>query len=328
MRHQALLACLAGAMWLVSFGFAGPFEQPPVEVKVEYPKAAPQVELKAAASKKAESKKESKTPVADLLNAAGDRLWGFIRSVEPVAGRQAVAVQAPRKVLAGGVMVKGGAMAGGIAQQIEQQYAGRFRQLYRSELHFMRLVCQPTREQYEKIAGAGDAELKAAIKKFAQAFADQQQGRARVQAQQNDPRKAIVSGIASRVKTNLSAEQAARYEKEIEERTAARRGVAISNLLAGMDRKLILTAEQRDQLNVILNKNWNDSWNQLQLIMQGGEYFPSMPDDKILPILTETQKKVWREVPKGNVHFGGLEFDMVQGVDVGEEVWTEREKTK
>jgi hypothetical protein len=336
MRHLALLLCLAGAMGLLSFGFAEPFEQVPDKVpdkvaqekNVPEPKAekaksdeakarpavkpAPKAEMKKAAPGKAAAKKESKTPVADLLNAAVEGLFGDAEAKPAQRARQqAVAVRV---------------QAVAAAKQMEQQYAGRFRQLYRSELHFMRVVCQPTRQQFEKIAAAGDAELQASIKKLAEAFAEQQQGR--FGSQLTDPRKLIAAGIAKRVKADLSAEQAARYEKEVDERTAVRRRVVIVNLLSGMDKKLILTVEQRDKVNAILEKNWNDSWNQIQLIMQGGEYFPAMPDDKILPILTETQKKVWRDVQKGNVFFGGSDLDMVQGIDVPEEVWSEPGKKK
>src|SRR5262245_50457026 len=51
--------------------------------------------------------------------------------------------------------------------QFEQQFAPQFRQLYRTEMHFMRIVCQPTRQQYEKIAAEGEAGLKEATKKYA-----------------------------------------------------------------------------------------------------------------------------------------------------------------
>jgi hypothetical protein len=52
-----------------------------------------------------------------------------------------------------------------------------------------------------------------------------------------------------------------------------------------------------------------------------------LPDDKILPVLTKTQKTVWRSISKVNVNFG-LELDMFQGIETGEEVWDETEKGK
>src|SRR5581483_8643339 len=95
-------------------------------------------------------KKESKTPIADLLNAAVDKLFGN-------------AVDQPAQVRQG-VVVMRAQQAGAMAKQLAQQYAPRLRRVYRSELHFMRMVCQPTRQQFEKIAAAGELELQTGIK--------------------------------------------------------------------------------------------------------------------------------------------------------------------
>jgi len=315
--RKAMLVCLAGAIWLLSFGFAGPFNQapdiPPGKAKAEKAKSdAPLVKAQAKLEKvvekkkpapvKAKAKVESKTPVADLLNAVVEGVIGDVANVAVGAARMAPAAA--------------------MVQQVEQQYAARFRQLYRSEMHFMRIVCQPTRQQYEKILAAGDPEVKASIKKFALMTAEQRQGRFRADAPQPDSRKLIARAITNLVKVHLSSEQAARYEKELDERDVARRRVVLLNLLSGIDKKVVLTAEQRDKLQEILDKNWHDSWNQTQLLMQGGQFFPVMPDDKILPVLTDTQKNVWRKVQKGNVFFGS-DLDMFQGIEMEDEVWSE-----
>jgi hypothetical protein len=219
------------------------------------------------------------------------------------------------------------AAADPVVQAFEQQYAPRFRQLYRSELHFMRIVCQPTRQQFEKIAADGERDLKAAIKQCALKRQEMQMGRFRAGDQQPDPRKLVTTGLVNAIKARLSSEQAARYRKELEQRDVARKRVALLVLVAGIDKKLVLSVEQRDKLSEILDNNWNDSWNQTQQIMMGGQYFPILPDAKILPILTETQKTVWRTVPKGNVYFG-FSLDMFQGIEVEEEVWLGTEEKK
>src|SRR5262249_38391206 len=38
-----------------------------------------------------------------------------------------------------------------MVQRFEQQLSPQFRQMYRTELHFLRLVTQPTKQQFEKI---------------------------------------------------------------------------------------------------------------------------------------------------------------------------------
>jgi hypothetical protein len=323
-KQVLLTACLPGTICLLSFGLAGPPEQddvPPPKVSIKAEKAktmapgksAPKVESMKAAAGKAGGKQPSKTPVADLLKAAGDLLGNAAEGVfgaprqERAVPAVRVAPQAPQAFVV----------------QIEQQYAPRVRQLYKSELHLMRLVCQPTREQFEKIREAVDANSKADIKKYVAAVAEQRQGRFVGNAGRVDARHQVASSIAGAVKTVLSPEQVARYEEELKQRDAARRRVILLNLVAAVDRRLVLTEEQRDKLSDILDRNWAESWDQLQLLMQGGQYFPQMPDDKIVPILTETQRNVWRKIPKGNVHFGGTELDWLQGIDMADEVWTE-----
>lgn len=198
-------------------------------------------------------------------------------------------------------------------QQFEQQFAPQFRQLYRTELHFMRLVAQPTKQQYEKISADGEPVLKATIKKFAVHMRGGP-------GEQSDPRTPIADALAKSVQAALSPEQAARYQKELDQRAAARKRVVLLNLVAKVDKVLVLSIEQRDKLGKILDNKWTDSWDQTQMLMYVGQHFPPMPDTEILPILTESQKVVWRGIPKGNIRFG-FNLGFVQGIEIEEEVW-------
>jgi hypothetical protein len=269
--------------------------QPKDAVKVENERMRRAVAVKAAA------KKGDRNAAADWFNAAVGELFGK----EDVK-------RAP-----GGVQV---VVPDNMVRQMEQQFGPRVRQMYKSELHFMRGVCKPTRQQFDNVAADGEKELKAAIHEVAQLWAEAQQGRRQGNAQWPDTRKVLATQIVKSVKTRISSEAAARYQKEIDARDEARKRVTRLNLLAAMDRKLLLSAEQRDKLDAILDKNWHSSWGQLQMLMQDGQYFPQMPDDKIFPILTESQKTVWRGIQKGNVFFG-FELNMFQGVEPDEEEW-------
>jgi hypothetical protein len=207
-----------------------------------------------------------------------------------------------------------------VVQQFQQQFGAQFRQLYRTEMHFMRLVSQPTKQQYDKIA----ADMEPALKAITRIFALQMHGLQRGAAvqDQSDPRKPIADELAKSVRANLPADKAAKYEKELQQRAAARKKTVVVNMVAMVDKVLVLTPDQRDKLADVFEKNWTDSWHQLQYLMYGRQYFPQMPDAKILPLLTEAQKVVWRGIPKGNVRFG---FNMgnVPGVDLDDEVWDE-----
>jgi len=197
-------------------------------------------------------------------------------------------------------------------QQFEQQYGRQVRLLYRTELHFLRSVCQPTKEQYDKIAADGETVLKAAVRQYAEVMFGRMPA-------QSDARAPIASALAKLARQTLPPDQAARYQKELDERAAARKRVMLRTLLNAVDRVLFLSDEQRVQLGEILEANWHSTWNHSQWLMYAGQYFPSMPDAKILPILTETQKTVWRGIPKGNIGFS-FDLDSIPGIDIGDEI--------
>ncbi len=203
-----------------------------------------------------------------------------------------------------------------VMQQMEQQYGGQFRQLLRTEMHFMRIVAQPTKQQYEKIAADGAAAMKAALRKFAR----MNNGNGRVMDGSFDPRGEIVAAFGKSVRATLAPDQAGRYQKEMDLRTEARKRVVVLNLVAMMDKSLVLQPDQREKLREILANNWNESWNQTQILNYGGQYYPTMPDAKINPILSKAQRAVWSGVQKG-VQFGIDDLGLVVVPDLKEEVW-------
>ncbi len=186
----------------------------------------------------------------------------------------------------------------------------------------MRLVTRPTKQQFEKIAADGEAGLKGVIRRFARNGATNSAG------DQADPHMLIADALLQPVRTTLSPEQAARYQKELELRAAARKRVVLLDLVAKIDKLLALTTEQRAQIRTILENNWDDSWDHIQFLMYGGQYFPRMPEAKIAPLLTETQKAVWRDIPKGNVRFGLNLQVMLQGFEIEDEVWDDNQPTE
>jgi hypothetical protein len=199
-------------------------------------------------------------------------------------------------------------------QAWEQAYGPQFRQMLRTELHFVRLVTEPTRQQYEKIAADCEPAIKDAIRTLLVAANTGNVGG------QSDPRAPIAAAVARSVRTTLPPEQAARYDKELEIRTAARKRAVVLNLVAMVDKRLQLTAEQREKLGEILTDNWTESWNQTQMLMMGGQYFPTLPDAKVIAILTDAQRDIWRSIQRTNIRFG-LNLSSVPGVPIPDEAW-------
>ena len=204
---------------------------------------------------------------------------------------------------------------------LEQQFLQQFRQLSKTELSFVRAVCQPNAEQSKKIKAAGDVGLKTAVKKFVEVQKKMQQGmRAGEEPQWPDPRKLMSDALLKSVKETLSADQAKRYEAELEKRTAARKRAALLNLVAKLDKDLVLTADQRGKLTEVLDSNWKDAWGQqLEVFMYGDTYMPLLPDAQVVPVLTEKQKQIWTDIPKQHNQFWGWAgFGFVQVMEAEE----------
>jgi hypothetical protein len=158
----------------------------------------------------------------------------------------------------------------------------------------------------------GDAALKAAIPTYAEAMF----GRVNPQS---DPRTPITKALAKSVRVHLSPEQADRYQKELDQRTAAQRRFAVSNLVVMVDKVLLLSADQRSQLEKVLETNWDNTWYEISIYAMNN-FYPPMPDARITPILTSAQQDVWRGIAKGNVRFG-FNLGVINGVDLPDDVW-------
>jgi hypothetical protein len=207
-----------------------------------------------------------------------------------------------------------------------QQFTQQFRPILRAELHLVRTACDLTEEQRKQVARKGEGILKDAATKYAES--QQNMGQPRPAGQTvsvPDPRTLIQQGILAALKTHLSPEQLARYQEEVDERAANRKQLAVQNLVAKLDQDLVLSAEQRDRLGESLSSTWNDAWGQsLQMFMNIDQFFPNIPDKYVLPILNDTQKKVWRGIPKNQATFwggfgmfGGMMLEDMAGGDEG-----------
>jgi len=301
---------LFGMLLLTTVAFADD-DKPAVEQKAE---------PEAAADPKAKAKQAMKT-----IEALGKvfEVFGAALGGRAIVAEEAIAIEA---VVAGemavDVPVDGDAAAAG-GDPLEQQFRQQFRQLKKGELNFIDAVCQPNAEQSKKLKEAGNVGLKTAVKKFSEIQKKMQQGvRPGQEPQWPDPRKIISDELLESAKATLSADQAKRYEVELEKRSAARKRVALLNLIAKLDKDLVLSAEQRGKLTETLNTNWNDAWGQqLETFMYGDTYMPVIPDAQVLPALTERQKQIWSSIPKQhNQIWGWAGFGFVQVMEAEDAV--------
>ena len=290
-------------------------DKPADDAKPEAKKAEP----KAAADPEAKAKQALDTieALGKVFEVFGAALGGGALNVN--------AAEVVEAVVAGDVLVEAQAVdaAQAVGDPFEQQFRQQFGPLAKTELNFVRAVCQPNAEQSQKIKAASDVALKTAIKKFAEIQKKMQQGiRGGEQPQWPDPRKLMADVLLKTVKETMSADQVKRYESELEKRSAARQRAALLNLVAKLDKDLVLTAEQRGKLSEALTSNWKDDWGrQLEVFMYGDAYMPVLPDAQVLPVLTERQKQIWTAIPKQHHQiWGWAGFGFVQAVEIEEPV--------
>jgi len=201
-----------------------------------------------------------------------------------------------------------------VENPFEAQFLPQFRQLYKAELRFMRQVAEPTKQQYEKVTAESEQSMKVALRAYTKRFTGGGSNGS------TNPNQTMADAILQAVKKQLTQEQVARYQKELEARTKAIKRMAVDNLVVMVDKTLFLSADQRLKLVDILENNWDESWSQTQYYWNEGRWFPAMPDKKILPILTESQRVIWNGIPKNMINFGiGGIFGNADNLD--EEPW-------
>jgi hypothetical protein len=212
-------------------------------------------------------------------------------------------------------------------ENLIQQYIGQARPIVRAELIFVRKVCELDMEHFRRINHNAEAAIKEAAKTFVEA---QQQGRVGQQGRvrvQGGVRTSLVvdglallhDGLASVMKKELTAEQFAHYQVEVEKRDANRKKSAVRFLVDTIDRDLYLSGPQRLKLTESLLPHWEESWNMsLEHTLYGNQYYPMGIDAYVTPFLDATQKRIWQGAQKvgfGGFGFGGLQSGVVNDPD-------------
>jgi hypothetical protein len=212
-------------------------------------------------------------------------------------------------------------------EQFVQQNIRQGRPSMRAELIFVRKVCALNIEQLRRINQDAETALKDAATKFAE---NQLQPRVRVAGkganaattQNNDGAQALEQSLALVMKKNLTPEQFTQYEAELEKRSANRRRSALNYVVDAIDRDLYLSDQQRVKLTEALRSTWDDSWcKNLEYVLYGNQFFPVGIDAYLIPLLDDTQKRVWQGTQKVGFmsNFGGVLGNFINDNDALEE---------
>jgi hypothetical protein len=175
-----------------------------------------------------------------------------------------------------------------------QQYVQLLQPAMWRELDFVRQVCDLTPEQRPKIKTAADASVKEAAK----AMFQPQGARFPATASQK-----IHDGVYEALKKTLTAEQLKKYSAEDASRTDATKQATIDSTISQFDGALYFNPEQREKIARALDANWQRDWVQwLDMRRYGEQYFPQVPEEHVVPHLTEEQKTVWNGLQRTTIY--------------------------
>ena len=179
------------------------------------------------------------------------------------------------------------------------QFTPILKKILNTEIHFVRKVCRPNKEQLEAIHAAGMA----AIGNIAQECARLQQKN--VHGQWPDARKQVADALMKKVEEALPAETVARYKQEMAARAEGRKSAALGMMMVSLDRKLMFSPQQFEKARETVDKNWEDKWSRNLQVFGYDDYAPRPPQSVLGPLLNETQQEIWSQNQNyGQIYFG------------------------
>jgi len=219
-------------------------------------------------------------------------------------------------------------------QRAIERYTSMGRPFVRAELIFVQHTCPMSQEKLRRISREADRALWVVVTKIAdgrlQGRIVNQQGTNEAAANP-DSAKLLQDGLRAVMKEHLSPEQWTIYQAELDKRLASRKPIAVRYLVEALDRDLYLSDQQRATLTESLSAHWDDGWDiYLGYMLQGNQFYPMTIDPFVVPVLRETQKKVWQGCQKAHLSgiFGGNFGGFAQDNDALEEELGEARKAE
>jgi len=182
---------------------------------------------------------------------------------------------------------------------LEREFADRMRPLVFLEIRFAAAICELSKEQRRSIAKAA----KPVVDELAKELTSHEQKQAvpagpeSVANEGIDPQGRVVAALGAIVKTQVSSQRWDRYQHELRKRAADCKRSSIDNLVAELDRELILSPQQRNALAGLLAEEWKEEWScSLDAVTEPEAWLPPVPERRITPILSELQRKALQKL--------------------------------
>jgi hypothetical protein len=194
-----------------------------------------------------------------------------------------------------------------------QELMRQGRPAIRAELIFVRKICGLEKEPFRRINQDAEAALEKEATRWAEAQmlglipAQARKGKGAWQPlRSGDSLSSLHEALAAVMKKDLTVDQFALYETEVEKRVVNRKETAVCFLVNAIDHDLYLSDDQRIRLTESLRSHWDESWSMtLEYLLYGSQFHPQGVEPFVTPFLNATQLKVWQGTQKvGGI--GGL----------------------
>jgi len=175
---------------------------------------------------------------------------------------------------------------------MESEYADRMRPFVFLEIRFAAAACELSKEQRQLIAKRAKPMIDELAKELAKQEPEKEGHTKAIANGGLDPQRRVLETLAAIIRNQVSSERWERYQREVQKRAAHRKRSTIDNLVAALDRDLILSQKERQALAGVLLDEWKEEWSwNTEILVDFEAWLPLISHQRIASILSETQRK-------------------------------------
>lgn len=192
------------------------------------------------------------------------------------------------------------------------QLRPQFDSICREELRFVHTVCNLKRSEFDAIARVARRTCRKALLQTVKVQVRMQQGwNGRNPPIYPNTQGMMEAALLKAVDDELSEARAASYRQEVLARQAFRREAGVESIVASLDRQLVMSPNQRADVLEPISEAWEDDWQRnVEMLVNGNNYMPRLPNEQIRKALSPEQRTVFSSIPQNATFFSGQPFGM------------------
>lgn len=110
----------------------------------------------------------------------------------------------------------------------------------------------------------------------------------------------LMAKVQKTLLEEMSPPQREKYQTAIDERAKSKREACIAIIIARLDMRLVLAAEQRRKISAEISKIWDPNWEDCAALQSSYHHYsiPKISDEAVVPHLDADQKAIWEAMEK------------------------------